>query len=61
MPLLSLLTCILIGWIAKPHKILCEITKNGETFNRKGLFVVMVKFIAPIMLFVLLLRSFGII
>ncbi len=61
MPLLSLLTCVLIGWVAKPRKILDEITRNGEDFHRKGLFVIMIKFVAPAMLFVLLLRSFGII
>ncbi|MCQ2250652.1 MAG: sodium-dependent transporter [Bacteroidales bacterium] len=61
MPLLSLITCILVGWVAKPQKIIDEVTKNGEPFSRKGLFVVMVKYIAPIMLTVLLMRSFGII
>ncbi len=61
MPILSLLTCILIGWVAKPDKILQEISKNGEKFNRKTLFVVMIKYIAPIMLLVLLLRSFGLV
>ena len=60
MPLLSLVTCILIGWVAKPDKILGEITKNGERFSRRGLYVAMVKFVAPAMLAVLLLRSFGI-
>lgn len=60
MPLLSLLTCVLIGWVAKPQKILNEITKNGERFQRKRLFIFMIKFIAPIMLTILLLRSFGI-
>jgi len=61
MPLLSLLTCVLIGWLVKPQKILDEVTKNGENFSRKGLFVAMIKYIAPLMLTVLLLRSFGII
>ncbi|MCQ2252633.1 MAG: sodium-dependent transporter [Bacteroidales bacterium] len=61
MPLLSLITCVLIGWVAKPEKILDEITKNGEQFKRRGLYVVMIKYIAPILLAILLLRSFGII
>ena len=61
MPILSILTCILIGWIAKPKTTIDEITLNGEDFKRKGLYVVMIKFVAPILLFILLLTGIGII
>ena len=61
MPVVAIGTCILIGWIAKPKFVIDEVTKNGERFGRRGLFVVMVKFIAPVLLFVLLLGSLGII
>ncbi|MCH5304645.1 MAG: sodium-dependent transporter [Ruminococcus sp.] len=61
MPVLAICTCILIGWIVKPKTIIDEATKNGEKFGRKTLYIVMVKVIAPIMLFVLLLGSLGII
>lgn len=61
MPLLSLFTCILIGWVTSPQKVLDEVTKNGENFKRKMLFTVMIKFVAPAMLLILLLKSFGII
>ena len=60
MPILAIGTCILIGWILKPKTIIDEVTRNGEKFSRKGLYVVMVKFIAPVMLFALLLVSFDI-
>lgn len=60
MPLLAIGTCILVGWITKPKAIIDEATKNGERFLRKGLYVVMVKFIAPVLLFILLLGSFGV-
>lgn len=59
MPLLALLTCILIGWIVKPKIIIDEVTMGGFKFSRQGLFVVMIKYIAPVMLFVLLLQSMG--
>lgn len=36
-------------------------TKNGEKFKRKDLFIVMIRFIAPVMLFVRVLGSPGII
>ena len=60
MPVLAIGTCILIGWVAKPDFIIAEATKNGEKFGRKKLFVVMVKFVAPILLLLLLLKSLGI-
>ena len=61
MPLVGILTCILIGWIAKPQTTIDEITLNGEKFGRKTLYVIMIKFVAPILLFVILLTGIGII
>jgi NSS family neurotransmitter:Na+ symporter len=60
MPVLAIGTCILIGWFAKPDLIISEATKNGEKFGRKTLYIVMVKFVAPILLLLLLLKSLGI-
>lgn len=60
MPVTSLLTCILVGWICKPKTMTEEITLNGEKFRRRGLYVIMVKVIAPALLFILLLTSFGV-
>ena len=60
MPVVAIGTCILVGWIVKPETVIQEATKNGETFGRKGLFIVMIKYIAPVMLFALLLVSLGI-
>lgn len=40
--------------------IIAEATRNGEKFGRKGLYRVMVKYIAPILLLFLLLKSLGI-
>ena len=61
MPLLAIGTCILIGWVLKPKTIIDEATRNGERFARRGLYTVMVKFVAPALLLVLLLVSFGVI
>lgn len=60
MPILAIGTCVLIGWFAKPDMIISEATRNGESFGRKGLYKVMVRFIAPILLLFLLLKSLGI-
>ena len=59
MPIVAIGTCILIGWVVKPQVVIDEATKNGEKFGRKGLYVVMIKVIAPILLGILFLGSFG--
>lgn len=61
MPVIALLSCILIGWICKPKTTIDEITLNGEKFPRKGLYIIMLKFLAPLLLFFILLKGIGII
>lgn len=60
MPVVSIATCILIGWVVKPGTIVDEITLGGYAFRRKGLYIAMTKVITPIMLLFLLLQSLGI-
>mgnify|MGYP002767190036 FL=1 len=60
MPMISIGTCILIGWVKGPQFIIDEAEKNGEKFGRAKLYTVMMKYIAPVMLFVLFLKSIGI-
>jgi len=60
MPIVAILTCILIGWVVKPQTIIDEVTLNGEKFGRKWLYIVMIKFVAPVLLVLILLGSFGI-
>jgi len=61
MPVLAIGTCLLVGWAVKPKTIIDEATKNGERFGRKMLYIVMVKFVTPILLAFLLLSAFGLI
>lgn len=60
MPLISLITCIFIGWIIKPQWIEEEMEKNGARFTRKYVYRMIIKYIAPIMMFILFLQSTGI-
>ncbi|MCR4734070.1 MAG: sodium-dependent transporter, partial [Treponema sp.] len=60
MPIIGLLTCILIGWVAKPNTTIDEIRLNGEKFARQQLYIVMIKFVAPVLLFIILLTGVGI-
>ena len=60
MPLVAVLTCILIGWVTGPETIIDEVELGGYKFGRKALYIAMIKVIAPILLFVLLLQGIGI-
>ncbi|MBP3633916.1 MAG: sodium-dependent transporter [Oscillospiraceae bacterium] len=59
MPIVAIATCILIGWVVKPKTVLDEVTLGGVKFGRQKLYVVMVKYVTPVMLFFLLLQSLG--
>lgn len=60
MPIVAIATCILIGWVAKPATIIDEVEKSGCRFSRKAIYIVMIKFIVPVLLLLLLLKSLGI-
>jgi len=60
MPLVAIGTCILVGWIIGPKTILEEVEKNGCQFRRKKLYVTMIRYIAPVLLLILLFKSLGI-
>lgn len=60
MPVVSIGTCILIGWVLKPSVIVDEVEKNGCTMGRKRLYVIMLRFVAPVLLVILFLKSVGI-
>ena len=61
LPIVALLTCVLVGWVCKPRSVIDEINVglDGKKFHREKLFVVMIKFIAPVLLFVILLQAFN--
>jgi len=61
MPVVAITTCIFIGWVVKPKAVLDEVTLHGHKFGRKKLYVVMVKYITPVLLTLLLLQALGII
>ena len=59
MPIVSLCTCILIGWVVKPKWIIDEIESSGCKFTRKKLYTVMIKYIAPVLMVLLILQAIG--
>ena len=59
MPVVSIATCIFIGWIVKPKTVIEEVTLGGHKFGRKKLYTVMIKFVTPVLLTLLLLQALG--
>ena len=60
MPFIALLSTILIGWVMTPDYVIDEMQRSGETFRRKKLYRVMIRYVAPVMMLVLFLQSTGI-
>jgi NSS family neurotransmitter:Na+ symporter len=55
-----MISTILIGWIVGPKWIIDELESTGDKFRRKYVYIVMIKYVAPIMMFILFLQSTGI-
>ena len=58
MPIVALLTCIFVGWIIKPQELISEI-KEGSSFKLEKAWVVMVKYVAPVLVVVILVAFVG--
>ena len=56
MPIVALLTCFYIGYILKPKALCDEIAGDGK-FKSRGLFTVMIKYIAPVFIVLILVTS----
>ena len=61
MPVVAITTCVFIGWVVKPKAVIDEVTLNGYKFGRQKLYVVMVKYLTPVLLTLLLLQALGVI
>jgi transporter len=60
MPLIALLSTVLIGWLMTPDYVIDEMERSGHKFRRKKLYRIMIRYVAPVMMFVLFLQSTGI-
>ena len=53
LPIVALLTVIFIGWIIKPKVIIDEVERSAS-FPVKGIWVLMIKYVAPVLLSIIL-------
>ena len=57
MPIVAFFTCIFVGYVIKPKTIIDEVESSGNGFKLKKLFVVVIKYIAPILIVIILIAS----
>ena len=62
-PIVAALTCIFVGWVLKPKRILAECRRNGEDVGFRAFYAFMVKYLAPVLVAAILVselfRAFG--
>lgn len=56
MPVGAFLTCIFVGYVIKPQVFIDEVKQSSE-FKKEGLFVVVIKYIAPVCIIAILVTS----
>ncbi len=56
MPIAAFITCIFVGFFIKPQALINEVELNGK-FKAKKLFVVVIKYVAPVCIVLILVSS----
>ena len=56
MPIVALFTCLFVGWVVKPKLVVDEV-KRSSRFPREKLFVVVIRYVAPICILLVLISS----
>ena len=56
MPIVALLTCIFVGYVLKPQALIDEVEVSAK-FKKKKLFVIIIKYFAPICIVLILVSS----
>ena len=61
LPIVALITCALVGWFGKTQEIIdeIEIGMNGKPFYRKKMFLAIVKFVAPVLIVIIMMQAFN--
>ena len=57
MPIVAFFTCIFVAYVIKPEAIADEIKETDGTFKLEKMFTVIIKWIAPIILVLILISS----
>ena len=56
-PIVAALICVFVGWILNPKRILAECQRSGERVGFRLFYVIMVRFVAPILIVAILISE----
>ena len=57
MPVVAAVTCVFVGYVLGPRAVIGECEAEGQVFHAKGLYVVMVKYFAPVLVIAILVSE----
>lgn len=57
LPTAAIICCIFVGWIVGTKEVIDEVESGGHVFRWKKLFVVMLKYIAPVFILVIMVSN----
>ena len=57
MPVVAAATCVFVGYVLGPRAVIGECEAEGHAFHAKGLYVVMVKYFAPVLVIAILVSE----
>ena len=57
MPVVAAATCVFVGYVLGPRAVIGECEAEGQAFHAKGLYVVMVKYFAPVLVIAILVSE----
>lgn len=60
MPVISFLTCILIGWVVGTRWVKEEVMIGADKFRRERLYNVIIKFVAPVLMVIIFATALGV-
>lgn len=58
MPVTAIITAVMVGWIIKPKSVIDEVKLSSSVFRREKMFVFIIKYVAPILLAIILFGGF---
>ena len=57
MPLVAAATCVFVGYVLGPRAVIGECEAEGQAFHAKGVYAVMVKYFAPVLVIAILVSE----
>lgn len=57
MPIVAFATCVFVGYVMKPKAVIDEVCRSTSKFKSEKLYVILIKYIAPVFILLILVSS----